>query len=206
MWGQELNSKGELKWYPARVYTQKLQPAGTVYPGPTLMPGVAPMPDVVPSFPPRPDFKTRRDINTRRPPRPKPPDDPVETKPGRPDRKMNVPPWLMAAFQAAMAVTEAVDAINAFWDVLPDNMKARTGKSGIVSPSGLNPGMRYPTAWDKAKAILDNWGSLHPALIAAGMTNVMINAYMDNIYAAVFGGVDEARRRAGGTGWGFGFG
>lgn len=123
-------------------------------------------------------------------------------RPGRKQKeiKQKLPKWLALSMEAAWGVTEAVDAVDALWEALPDHIKDATPMTGVVSQSGMNPGMKYRHALDKAQVLYDNWELLDQK---EGGLNLVKNHIIDFIIGRISQGADKARRRAGGTaGWG----
>lgn len=204
-WGQVASPRanGEKRWFPAGWYSlAKGEPLPKFVPGvavpavqPLVMPENKPLPFRDRVQAPRPEERAARKPEPTRPP----------PKEGKPDRKVKAPAALIAAAKAAFAVTEINDAIDAFWDAMPERMKAETERSGVCNKGCRNPGMRYATPIDKARAILSNWDKLPAANIGGGLAGVVGNHLMDQlVWGKLHRGVDRARRRAGGTGWGQG--
>ena len=201
MWGEVQLPDGRKLWYPARGYDRapgkplvmpQLVPGGQTIPAQPAFPPAAPGP--VRHLVPRPRFRDPV------------PDKPVKTKPDKPDRKMNAPPWLVAGMKAAFAGTEVNDAIDAFWDAMPADIKKATPKTYKCTTGCRNPGTKYHGPLDKARAIAKHWKNLPPEVIAKGLAGVAANHFIDEILGRFFGGADNARKRIGGSGWGFGIG
>lgn len=205
MWGQVDKGAG-LRWFPARGYTAKYDPfkpdRGRPRFEPYMKPGLQPV--TVTNFPPTPPQELRHAIGFINHAKPPKPDDPVQTKRNKPDRKVKMSGWLKAGLLTALATTEMVDVVEALWDGMPSNLKKATPMTGVCNKGCRNPGTKYHSVWDKAQAIRKAWPTLDDKTIARMSVNLAANQIEDALYGRFFGKTDEARRRAGGTGWGFG--
>ena len=102
---------------------------------------------------------------------------------------------------AAFAATEGVDLIDALWDALPEDVQRATPRTGVVTNSGYNPGVRYHSPLDRARAVYRNMNRLN---VPQAVRNFIVNHFTDAVIGRASGGADRARVRAGGTaGWGF---
>lgn len=103
--------------------------------------------------------------------------------------------------QAAFAVTEGVDALDALWDALPDDVKRKTAKSGVARKGAfIGEGTRYSTPMDKFWALYRNYRSLN---LSQAAKNLLINHIVDKIIGTMSAkGADKLRKKLGASGWG----
>lgn len=110
------------------------------------------------------------------------------------------PAAVRLAMEAANATTEFMDMLNALWDAMPPEVQATAPKNGrCTGPKCVNPNAPYVLAHDKFLHIYRNMNKLDLPL---AIRNLIVNHYTDAVLGRVFGGADDAMKRAGGTGWG----
>lgn len=157
------------------------------------------------SFPPMAPYSVRHLVGSRPAPRTRNRPDERPPEPAGKERKVKMSPALKAAWNAAMETLEMGDMIDAFWETLPDSLKDQTEKTGTVSDSGRNPGYKYSSDYDKARLLLKHWDKFTALQLQKGLTAILLNELQDKIIGAVQKRGDQARKRAGGTGWGLSF-
>lgn len=182
------------------------RPQFPVAPNPTIPVPFRPIfnsPDI--AFEPQSPTETRTKPGRPRPipPLPGPPHKPKPPGPGTKEKKVRVPPGLMAAFRAATATTEAIDLVDALWEALPPKYRKGVKKSGRTDKRArLGEGVAYSTPLDKAQHILKNWKHLNPT---DAVKNILYNHFEDKVIGGLNRGADKTRDQGGGIGWTYNF-
>lgn len=97
--------------------------------------------------------------------------------------------------------TEFLDALEAIWDALPDDIKETVPKRGrCTGPRCVNHGAPYILPQDKFMAVYRNINSVD---VPTALKNLIINHYTDALVGRAHAGADKARQRSGGSGWTF---
>ena len=199
VWGRTYNQFGSLRWYPAKGFPRKsvnIKPKFQPYMSPALI--SAP----VVNFPPVPAFKDRHHYGLKDPVKTLARDKPTETPKEYPDKKMKMPKALRLAMEAAFAGTELVDLLDNMFEHLPSHYK-NVPKTGRCTTGCRNPGAKFHTPHDKAMAIAKAWPHLDGKTVAKILAALAVNQAADAVMGRFFGVADRARKRAGGSGWGF---
>lgn len=102
---------------------------------------------------------------------------------GTKERKTKAQKVMAKLFEEAMGLTEAIDLIDVLYDALPKEVRKKTPKTGVVSKTGFNPGMKYVSPWDKAKAVFTHFGELD---LPKAMAGVVANHFSDKAWGHLF--------------------
>lgn len=117
------------------------------------------------------------------------------------ERKGQLQEAMGKAVAVAFAATEFVDALEAVYDSLPDDVKRRTSKSGVARKGAMiGEGTRYSTPIDKFMAVYRNYQSIN---MSEMVKNLLINQLVDKIIGTMSAkGADKLRKQLGASGWG----
>lgn len=138
------------------------------------------------------------------PPKPPPYKWPTPHKPPPPkthEKKGQVAAAVGAAVKVAFAATEAVDAMEALYEALPDDIKKRTPKSGRTRKGALiGYNQPFATPLDKALVL---WRNLRHVNMSEAVKNLIINHIVDYVIGTGSAkGADKLRKQLGASGWG----
>lgn len=143
-----------------------------------------------------------KDVTTADKPGDKPwaPENPHKPPPRRTkERKGAVPRWFARLSRVAWEATEAVDVVDNLFECLPKAVRKKAPKTGVTLPDAWKPGIKYTSVIDRAKHVYNNADKLD---LDCAMRKLTCNHIMDMLWGRFFGGVDDAARKAGVTGFG----
>lgn len=118
------------------------------------------------------------------------------------ERKAKAPPFLVKAAGAAFAATEGADVVDALFDALPESIQRTVPKTGTVSRTGFNPGMKYATPIDKAMHVYRNINAMD---VSEAIKNMIVNHLTDKVIGTASGKTGRMLQGRGITGAGFAF-